>query len=108
MHRIENFELSPSHLVAFQARAGTVVRVTAGRLWLTVQGRPDDVWLQTGESWRVPGADVVLWLSAEPLACFQVAHAVASRRGRAAPLALAVDAVARWWSSPGGDALLAG
>ena len=108
MHRIENFELSTLPVVAFQASAGTVIRVTAGRLWLTVQGQPLDVWLQAGESWSVPGANAVLWLSAEALACFQIAHAIAARRRPAAQLALAFDAVAGWWCSPAGDALSAG
>lgn len=94
MHRIENFELSTLCVVTLQARAGTVIRVTAGRLWLTVQRQPLDVWLQAGESWSVPGANAVLWLSAEALACFQIAHAIAARRRPAAQLALAFDAVA--------------
>ena len=105
MHRIENFELSTFRVVAFQAKAEAVIRVTAGRLWLTVQGQPHDVWLQAGESWRVPGARAVLWLSAEPSACFQVAHAIGPRRRTDAQLALAFDAVAGWWCGPGGDAL---
>ena len=84
MHQIENFELSISRVVAFQAKAGCVIRVTAGRLWLTLQGQPDDVWLQAGESWSVPGANAVLWLSAEPSASFQMAHAIAPRRRRTA------------------------
>ena len=97
MHRIENFELSPFRVVAFHVRAGTVIRVTAGRLWLTVQGQRHDVWLQAGDSWRVPGANAVLWLSAEPTACFQMAHAIAPRRGPAAQLALAFAAVVGSW-----------
>ena len=100
MHRIESFELSTFRVVAFHASAGTVIRVTAGRLWLTVQGQPVDVWLQAGESWSVPGANAVLWLSADPLACFQMAHAIAPGRRPAAQLALAFDAVAGWWCSP--------
>ena len=112
MHRIENFELSTCRVVAFHASAGTVIRVTAGRLWLTVQGQSHDVWLQAGESWSVPGANAVLWLSAEPLACFQMAHAIAPRLRPAAQfalaLALAFNAAAGWWRSPAGDALSAG
>ena len=100
MHRIENFELSTFRVVAFQAKAEAVIRVTAGRLWLTVQGQPHDVWLQAGESWRVPGANAVLWLSAEPMACFQMAHAIAPRRRPAAQLAVAAKAGSGWWSSP--------
>ena len=89
MYRIESFEMSTFRAVAFRSRAGAVIRVTAGRLWLTVQGRPDDVWLQAGECWSVPGADALLWLSAEPSACFQLAHVIAPRHRRVAQLALA-------------------
>lgn len=108
MYRIENFELSTSRVVAFQAKAGCVIRVTAGRLWLTVQGQPRDVWLQAGESWTAPRVDAVLWLSAEPSASFQMAHAMAPRRRLAVQLLFSFNGMARWWRSPAGDALSPG
>ena len=79
MYQIENFALSTSRAVAFRAKAGCVIRVTAGRLWLTVQGHPHDFWLQAGERWTVPAVNAVVWLSAEPSASFQMAHAIAPR-----------------------------
>ncbi|CAN5406696.1 hypothetical protein BH10PSE16_BH10PSE16_20370 [soil metagenome] len=109
MYQIENFELSTSRVVAFHPKAGCVIRVTAGRLWLTVQGQPHDVWLQAGESWAVPGVNAVLWLSAEPSASFQMAHAIAPQRRLGAQQPFAFRAgVARWWRSPAEDALGAG
>jgi hypothetical protein len=108
MYQIENFELNTSRVVALQAKAGCVIRVTAGRLWITVQGQPDDVWLQAGESWSVPGGGAVVWLSAEPSASFQMAHAIAPRRRAAVQLPFSFSGVARWWRSSAGDALGAG
>lgn len=110
MYQIDNFELSTSRVVAFHPKAGCVIRVTAGRLWLTVQGQPHDVWLQAGESWAVPpGANAVLWLSAEPSASLQMAQAIAPQRRLGAQLSRAFSAgVARWWRSPAEDALGAG
>jgi len=108
MHRIETFELSTSGVVVFQAKAGLVIRVTAGRLWVTVQSQPHDVWLRAGESWSVPGVNAVLWLSAEPSASLQMAHAIAPRRRLAAQLPSVLRAVARWWRSPAKNVLGAG
>lgn len=80
MYQIENFELRTPHVVAFQPKAGCVIRVTTGRLWLTLQGNPNDVWLQAGESWTMPVVNATLWLSAEPAAEFQIAQSITLRR----------------------------
>lgn len=74
MIQIEHFELATPRPVALALRAGCVIRTTGGRLWLTVQGQPDDVWLQAGECWTLPAPGTV-WMSAEPTAAFQVAQA---------------------------------
>lgn len=108
MYRIENFELSSSRVVALQAKAGCVIRVTAGRLWITVQGHPHDIWLQAGERWTVPLVNAVVWLSAEPSASFQMARTIALRRRLAVLRPLALDGVARWWRRPVEDVLLGG
>lgn len=79
MKQIENFELTAARVAAFQLKAGCVIRVTTGCLWLTLQGRPDDIWLRAGQAWTVP-ANGTLWLSAEPAATFQVLQAIALRR----------------------------
>lgn len=80
MYQIETFELNTAHVVAYQLKVGCVIRVTSGRLWLTRQGSPDDIWLQAGESWTMPVANGTLWLSAEPAAEFQIAQAITLRR----------------------------
>ena len=79
MYQIETFELSSSRAALFRLKAGCVIRVTQGRLWLTLQGQSDDIWLRTGESWTVP-VNRTICLSAEPLALFQVAQAIAATR----------------------------
>lgn len=77
MHQVESFEWSSPRVVAIKLKAGSVIRVTSGRLWLTQQGQTDDVWLQTGATWTVP-VNATLWLSAEPVTQFQLLQAWAS------------------------------
>lgn len=79
MHLIENYELTAPRAVAFQLKAGSEIRVVSGRLWLTLQGQPEDVWLKAGEVWTLPVIGQV-WLSAEPAAHFRIAHFAAVRR----------------------------
>ena len=73
MVKIEGFELFSPQLVALPLPAATTIRVTAGRLWLTCQGRPDDIWLRASERWTAD-QDCLVWISAEPLAEFQIAR----------------------------------
>jgi Protein of unknown function (DUF2917) len=79
MYQIEHFELNSARAIAFQLKTDCVIRVTTGRLWLTLQGRPNDVWLQAGDDWNMP-LNGKLWLSAEPLAMFQIARPIAEPR----------------------------
>ena len=79
MHQIENYELRAPRVVAFQLRAGSEIRVVSGRLWLTLQGFSEDVWLQHGETWRLP-VNGQVWLSAEPVAEFRIAQFTTERQ----------------------------
>ncbi|WP_367849155.1 DUF2917 domain-containing protein [Rhodoferax sp. WC2427] len=79
MVRIEHFELRTPDVVALRLPAGAVVRVGTGRLWLTQEGRSEDVWLQAHGSWTAPQA-VSVRLSAEPSVDFQIAQPAAVRR----------------------------
>ena len=75
--------------------AGCVIRVTHGRLWVTLQGDAQDVWLQAGEGWALPDSGTV-WLSAEPVAQFQLAHKLTGWRWpRLANLRLLINALAK-------------
>jgi hypothetical protein len=73
MYRIEQFELTQAHARSLHLAAGTCLRVSAGRVWLTAEGFRDDIWLQAGEQWQLPHA-LRLWISAEPAASLQVLH----------------------------------
>ena len=75
MVRIEHFELTTPHTAALALEAGCVIRVSSGRLWLTVQGQSDDVWLQSSGCFTLPTRGTV-WISAEPAAQFTVARRV--------------------------------
>ena len=78
MHQIENYELHNPCATALSLTAGGMVRVVSGRVWLTLQGQSLDVWLQSGETWQMP-VDGILWLSAEPVAAFQLVQAKARK-----------------------------
>jgi hypothetical protein len=79
MVKIEQFELRTPEVVALRLPAGAVLRVSTGRLWLTQEGRSEDVWLQAHGSWTAPQA-VLVRLSAEPSVDFQIAQPDALRR----------------------------
>ena len=79
MYQIEHFELNSARAIAFQLKTDCIIRVTTGRLWLTMQGRLTDVWLHAGDDWTMP-SNGKLWLSAEPLAMFQIARPIAVPR----------------------------
>lgn len=79
MVRIEHFELRTPDVVALRLPVGAVLRVGTGRLWLTQEGRSEDVWLQAHGSWTAPQA-VRVRLSAEPSVDFQIAQPAALRR----------------------------
>nr|WP_315429574.1 DUF2917 domain-containing protein [uncultured Albidiferax sp.] len=79
MVRIEHFELRTPDVVALRVPAGAVVRVSTGCLWLTQDGRSEDVWLQAHGSWTAPQA-VSVRLSAEPSVDFQIAQPAVVRR----------------------------
>ncbi|MBB1076753.1 DUF2917 domain-containing protein [Rhodoferax sp. 4810] len=79
MHQIEHFELATPHPVSLKLGAGCAIRVTHGRLWVTRPNHFEDVWLHAGESWTLPDSGTV-WLSAEPVAQFQLAHSLTGWR----------------------------
>lgn len=98
MQHIDSFELNTPQVAALRLRAGSRIRVTSGRLWLTVQGGSSDIWLQTGQEWTLHSKHATLWLSAEPSAAFQIARPVARRASYLLPPAVhaAVAAVLQY------------
>ncbi|WP_394787562.1 DUF2917 domain-containing protein [Rhodoferax sp.] len=91
MVKIEQFELRTPNVVVLRLPAGAVIRVSAGCLWLTQDGRAEDVWLQAHGSWTAPQA-ASLRLSAEPWVDFQIAQPAAARLGQGRGLRLPVPA----------------
>lgn len=84
-HTPEHFQLdTPQRTVALPMAAGTLVRVTQGTVWLTLEGHRRDVWLRTHDHWTVP-LDATVRISAEGAATFTVErpgeHAPSRRRG---------------------------
>lgn len=80
MYRIEQFELNGPRAGSFRLAAGSSLRVSSGRLWVTVEGGSEDIWLLPGDLWQCPKA-LRLWISAEPEAEFQVLHLAEKARG---------------------------
>jgi hypothetical protein len=101
MHLIEHYELSAPRVVAFQLKAQSEIRVVSGRLWLTLESLPEDVWLQPGETWRLP-VNSRVWVSAEPVAAFRVAQFTAVRQP--APRWLKPEPNQSWFAIPIGNA----
>jgi hypothetical protein len=82
MVEIKHFEMSTPSIAALALDGGSVIRLISGRLWLTVQGQSDDVWLTASGNFTLSARGTV-WISAEPAAQFQVAQRVAHWRGPA-------------------------
>jgi len=50
-----SLQLPQGATLRLDAARGVTVRVRHGRLWLTEQGLPDDVFLAPGEAWQLRG-----------------------------------------------------
>lgn len=76
MQRLDRFESTSTTARPLRLGAGSTIRVCHGRLWLTMDGQLDDVWLAPGDLW-VADRPVTVWLSGEPQAGFELLHPVA-------------------------------
>jgi hypothetical protein len=54
--RVLRLPPSPVHLLECPAQSHTELTVRQGLIWLTCEGRPEDVFLSAGEVWSVNGA----------------------------------------------------
>jgi quercetin dioxygenase-like cupin family protein len=64
MREIRTFELEHGEpAAAWRVAQPAMLKVTAGEVWLTVEGKPDDYWLASGESYRLPRG-ATAWISA--------------------------------------------
>lgn len=73
MQRLDRFESTSATPSRLHVTAGSSIRVCQGRLWLTIEGQLEDVWLAPGEAWHA-SAHVTVWLSGEPQASFELLH----------------------------------
>ncbi len=86
-------QLPRDAILRLDAARGVMVCVRSGRLWLTEQGLPDDVFLGPGQSWRLRSAGRTV-VQADQASTFELADArrrwrVGSRRaGRTGAQAL--------------------
>ena len=71
MYTIQHLELRSASARRLFVGRGCLLRVTTGRVWITLEQGSEDIWLLPGQEWRAPGA-VQLWISAEPVARLQV------------------------------------
>ena len=55
MRELRTFELDePGQPVSWRAGYGQTVCAAAGKLWVTVEGNPDDIWLEPGQELALP------------------------------------------------------
>lgn len=59
-HASAEFVLNENHPLAARHARGVVIRCMAGRVWITLTGHADDVFLAAGESWICVGDGLLL------------------------------------------------
>ena len=70
MHHIDEWEIRDAVARPMRLTAGTLLRVSSGRVWLTVEHGNEDIWLLPEVEWRAT-QPVRVWLSADPTATLQ-------------------------------------
>lgn len=84
MHHIQHWELRSASAQRVSVDQGCVLRVSEGRVWITLEQGSEDIWLLPGQAWRAPGR-VHLWISADPVAQMQVLTPVLAHELALAP-----------------------
>ena len=91
----QHFQLDTPQTLALALVAGTMVQVTRGSIWLTLEGHSRDVWLKTHDCWTVP-LDAKAWIGADWAAALTVhqpsVQGQTAKPARHRPLPLAVAA----------------
>ena len=54
------FRLAPGAVLSGRARRAHLLRIRRGRAWVTVEGTPQDHWLDPGATLRVPPRQLVV------------------------------------------------
>ena len=59
-HAPAEFVLKENHPLAAVHARGVCIRCTEGRIWITVSGQAEDIFLDAGESWICEGDGLLL------------------------------------------------
>lgn len=59
-HASAEFVLKENHPLAAVHARGVCIRCTEGRIWITVSGQPEDIFLDAGASWICDGDGLLL------------------------------------------------
>lgn len=59
-HASAEFVLKENHPLAAVHARGVCIRCTEGRIWITVSGQAEDIFLDAGESWICDGDGLLL------------------------------------------------
>jgi ferric-dicitrate binding protein FerR (iron transport regulator) len=70
---VESLALARGELVRLDAACGVKVSVDSGRVWITQESDPRDLWLTAGESVHLDGEGLAL-LEADRHAHVRIAH----------------------------------
>ena len=60
------YQLATRELLALEHAKGYLLACTVGEVWITVEGRQEDIILKAGESWRVEDAGAVVVSALHP------------------------------------------
>jgi hypothetical protein len=91
------YELADGELLAFDRIAGRELACRAGELWLTIDGRPEDIILGPGQGWRAADASTVVVSALKDSLLVVTRTCVHAPRGRAEAL---LAALLRWRHAP--------
>lgn len=60
------FCLKDNHPLSLRSAKGLHITCTAGTLWITITGQPDDIFLKTGDNYQLPGNGLTIVESIGP------------------------------------------
>lgn len=91
------YELADGELLALDRIAGRELACRAGELWITVDGRPEDIILGPGQRWRAEEDSTVVVSALQDSLLVVTRACVRAPRGRAESL---LAALLRWRHAP--------
>lgn len=85
MHTDEHINLSNEFPIALSLKAGDLLQVNTGCIWLTLQGHARDVWVRAEESWSLP-LNARVWIGTDNGANFLVRRNTGLQKSANRPL----------------------